>query len=57
MSPCGNYVVVGYASGRIDRYNIQSGQRRRTYTGHTKAVTALAVDAAGAALTGAAMPP
>ena len=45
MSPCGNYVVVGYASGRIDRYNIQSGQRRRTYTGHTKAVTALAVDA------------
>jgi len=33
MSACGNFVVVGYASGRIDSFNIQSGLHRRAFGG------------------------
>ena len=31
MSPCGNFGVVGYACGRIDKFNMQSGAHRGTY--------------------------
>jgi hypothetical protein len=31
LSHCGNFGVVGSASGRIDRYNVQSGQHRGYY--------------------------
>lgn len=30
-SPCGNFVVVGYASGHIELFNIQSGIHRGTF--------------------------
>ncbi|XP_064477111.1 WD repeat-containing protein 36-like [Ornithodoros turicata] len=31
LSCCGNFVTVGYSSGEVDRYNIQSGLHRMTY--------------------------
>lgn len=31
MSPCGNYAAVGSSGGRLDRYNMQSGQHRGLY--------------------------
>lgn len=31
ISSCGNFGLVGSASGRVDRYNMQSGQHRGTY--------------------------
>nr|KAJ3420432.1 hypothetical protein HK105_005678 [Polyrhizophydium stewartii] len=48
VSACGNYGFIGTIKGRIDRFNMQSGQHRQAYTGgdfgHTKAVTAIASD-------------
>lgn len=44
LSRCGNYCAIGYASGRIDVYNMQSGLHRRAFHGHTKAVHALSFD-------------
>jgi hypothetical protein len=32
ISSCGNFGLVGSASGRIDRYNMQSGAHRGAYT-------------------------
>lgn len=32
MSQCGNYGLVGRASGTVDRYNMQSGLHRGSYT-------------------------
>ena len=32
MSQCGNYGLVGRASGMLDRYNMQSGLHRGSYT-------------------------
>ena len=32
MSQCGNYGLVGRASGSVDRYNMQSGLHRGSYT-------------------------
>ena len=32
MSQCGNYGLVGRASGAVDRYNMQSGIHRGSYT-------------------------
>lgn len=32
MSQCGNYGLVGRASGSLDRYNMQSGLHRGSYT-------------------------
>jgi U3 small nucleolar RNA-associated protein 21 len=32
MSSCGNYGLVGTASGRVDRYNMQSGLHRGAYS-------------------------
>ncbi|KAE9523992.1 hypothetical protein AGLY_015639 [Aphis glycines] len=31
LTHCGNFAVVGYSSGHIDKYNIQSGLHRGTY--------------------------
>lgn len=31
LTVCGNFVVIGYDSGHIDKYNIQSGIHRGTY--------------------------
>ncbi|KAJ1477035.1 WD40-repeat-containing domain protein, partial [Baffinella frigidus] len=50
VTACGNYGVVGYACGRIDRYNMQSGAHRGTYwvpspAGHEGGVFGVAVTA------------
>lgn len=47
VTQCGNFGVVGYSCGRVDRYNLQSGQHRGTYWegGHEEAVYGVAVDA------------
>ena len=44
ISSCGNFAVVGYTSGRCDMFNLQSGAHRRTFQGHSKTVTGLAID-------------
>jgi len=31
LTACGNFVLVGYSSGHVDRFNIQSGLHRGTY--------------------------
>lgn len=31
MTHCGNFVVLGYSSGDVERFNIQSGTHRATY--------------------------
>ncbi|XP_055629239.1 WD repeat-containing protein 36 [Toxorhynchites rutilus septentrionalis] len=31
MSHCGNFVVVGYSSGHLERFNVQSGIHRASY--------------------------
>jgi U3 small nucleolar RNA-associated protein 21 len=31
LSACGNFIIIGYSSGHIDRYNIQSGLYRGEY--------------------------
>jgi U3 small nucleolar RNA-associated protein 21 len=31
LSPCGNFGIVGSSSGRVDRYNMQSGLHRGVY--------------------------
>ena len=31
LTACGNFVLVGYTSGHVDRFNIQSGHHRGTY--------------------------
>ena len=31
ISACGNFGLVGYTCGRIDKYNMQSGEHRATY--------------------------
>jgi U3 small nucleolar RNA-associated protein 21 len=50
LSACGNFGLLGCASGRVDMYNMQSGAFRRTFgvgegEAHGKAVTGLATDA------------
>jgi hypothetical protein len=52
VSACGNFGVVGYACGRIDRYNMQSGAHRGTYwapppAGHASAVLGVGLDGLG----------
>lgn len=43
MSHCGNFVLIGYSSGDIERFNIQSGIHRASYgsPGHAGEVRAL----------------
>ncbi|CAD6214634.1 GSCOCG00004153001-RA-CDS [Cotesia congregata] len=48
MTHCGNFVVIGYNTGHIDRFNIQSGLHRATYGGekgaHVGPIKAIMVD-------------
>ena len=37
MTPCGNYALIGYDSGFVDVFNIQSGIYRGTFTENAKA--------------------
>ncbi|KAJ2162414.1 rRNA-processing protein utp21 [Coemansia sp. RSA 552] len=45
ISACGNFGFLGLASGIIEMVNMQSGLSRRTFTGHTKAITGIQADA------------
>uniref|UniRef100_A0A7G3B8J2 Putative wd repeat protein n=1 Tax=Lutzomyia longipalpis TaxID=7200 RepID=A0A7G3B8J2_LUTLO len=47
LTNCGNFVVVGYSSGDVQRFNVQSGLHRATYgaPAHETAVRGVAVDA------------
>lgn len=63
ISPCGNFAFIGYSTGHLDQFNIQSGRLIKSFgevvkmndsgveeksgKAHTAAVTALAVDARG----------
>jgi U3 small nucleolar RNA-associated protein 21 len=38
LSRCGNFAIVGYADGRVDRYNMQSGAHRCAYVRRGEAV-------------------
>lgn len=31
MTHCGNFVIIGYSNGDVERFNVQSGQHRATY--------------------------
>ncbi|KAF7990414.1 hypothetical protein HCN44_000219 [Aphidius gifuensis] len=49
MTQCGNFVIIGFNTGHIDRYNIQSGILRATYGdkkygAHEGAVKGIMVD-------------
>ncbi|KAL1123325.1 hypothetical protein AAG570_002411 [Ranatra chinensis] len=47
MTNCGNFVLIGYSSGHVDRFNIQSGIHRCEYgapKAHKNAVRGLIVD-------------
>ncbi|TDG44796.1 hypothetical protein AWZ03_008770 [Drosophila navojoa] len=47
-SHCGNFVIIGYSTGDVERFNMQSGQHRLSYGGfrsaHEAAVRGLACD-------------
>ncbi|EKX42395.1 hypothetical protein GUITHDRAFT_164167 [Guillardia theta CCMP2712] len=52
ISPCGNYGIVGYSCGRIDKYNMQSGKHRGTFwayppLGHSSSIFGLAMSGLG----------
>ncbi|XP_050439383.1 WD repeat-containing protein 36 [Adelges cooleyi] len=32
LTRCGNFVVIGYSTGHVDKYNVQSGIHRGTYS-------------------------
>ncbi|CAG9540081.1 unnamed protein product [Cercopithifilaria johnstoni] len=51
VSSCGNFGVIGYTSGHIDCFNLQSGQHRKTFLcskqdekAHQSAIRGLALD-------------
>lgn len=44
ISQCGNFALVGSASGGIGLYNLQSGILRKKYMLHKQAVTGIAMD-------------
>lgn len=49
MTQCGNFVVIGYTTGHVERFNIQSGEHRATYGGtegkaHSGPVKGIAID-------------
>jgi len=50
ISSCGNFVVVGYHSGVMHKFNIQSGNHRGTFTGHTSRVRGVNIDTANLTL-------
>jgi U3 small nucleolar RNA-associated protein 21 len=48
LSACGNFSFIGTADGRLDMFNMQSGQYRRTFgddeRAHARAITGIAAD-------------
>uniref|UniRef100_A0A6M2DGU2 Putative u3 small nucleolar rna-associated protein 21 n=1 Tax=Xenopsylla cheopis TaxID=163159 RepID=A0A6M2DGU2_XENCH len=47
LTNCGNFVIIGYNTGHLDKFNIQSGIHRGTYgvdTAHSSAVRGVATD-------------
>ncbi|XP_035212297.1 WD repeat-containing protein 36-like isoform X2 [Stegodyphus dumicola] len=47
ITSCGNFVLIGYNTGHLDKFNIQSGLHRGFYgkdTAHDKSVRAVVVD-------------
>lgn len=48
LTHCGNFVIIGYSSGHVERFNIQSGLHRNSYgapnAAHQGAVRGLASD-------------
>lgn len=46
ITNCGNFAVIGYSSGDVDRFNLQSGIHRKQYgdPAHKDSVTGLFVD-------------
>ncbi|PIA17099.1 YVTN repeat-like/Quino protein amine dehydrogenase [Coemansia reversa NRRL 1564] len=44
ISACGNFGLLGLSSGVIEMVNMQSGMARRTFAGHSKAVTGIQTD-------------
>ncbi|RWS24154.1 WD-repeat protein-like protein [Leptotrombidium deliense] len=47
LSACGNYVIVGYSTGHIDKFNVQSGIYRGSYgkdTAHDGAIQGVVSD-------------
>lgn len=48
LTNCGNFVVIGYSNGRVERFNIQSGVHRESYgapRAHKTAIRGVACDA------------
>lgn len=48
ISPCGNYVAIGYSSGHLDVYNLQSGKHRGSFgspVAHSTGIQGVAFDA------------
>ncbi|CAG9772941.1 unnamed protein product [Ceutorhynchus assimilis] len=47
LTHCGNFVIVGYSTGHVDRFNIQSGLWRDSYgdpKAHTSSIRGVATD-------------
>uniref|UniRef100_A0A1A9ZFS9 Uncharacterized protein n=1 Tax=Glossina pallidipes TaxID=7398 RepID=A0A1A9ZFS9_GLOPL len=46
LTHCGNFAIIGYSSGDVEKYNMQSGQHRGSYgnPGHKAAVRGVVVD-------------
>lgn len=48
LTSCGNFVVIGYSSGQVERFNIQSGLHRASYgvpKAHKVSIRGVACDA------------
>jgi len=47
MSACGNFAIVGYATGKVEKFNVQSGLHRGSFgkRSHGSAVRGVACDA------------
>lgn len=52
VSACGNFAIVGYDSGHVDRFNLQSGLHRAAYALPEGAATPLARAVRGVASDG-----
>ena len=46
ISSCGNFVVVGYHSGDLHKFNIQSGHHRGVLKGHKGRIKGVSIDTA-----------
>ena len=44
-SECGNFGVVGFRDGRIEKFNMQSGLHQLSFLAHSEPVVAIATDA------------